>query len=132
MKVNAKGEVGPPAFEAHEKKGGVFIDPNSGGRKDPWRAREGVVSNPGVRKISSEIGPRCPVCGQNSLKMHMNRKHGERVYCSNPSCHYDQSKNEQAPDGGVKPNKDVKILDGRNPRPGTERGVKIIRQTRMG
>jgi ribosomal protein S27AE len=83
-------------------------------------AREGKVSNPGVRSLGSGLtDPRCPHCGESSLKMHMNKPVGKRIFCT--KCPYDQAK-----EGGRinTINQDVNIVGQR----GNEgKGVNIIR-----
>lgn len=83
----------------------VFIDPSAGAPKEnplaAATAREGAVVNPGVRTVTVEgSAPSCPRCSQSILKMRMNKKQGQRVYCSNPQCNYDQS-NPNTTDGSL-------------------------------
>lgn len=94
------------------------------------QAQEGSVSNPGVRTLGSgATAPRCPACGSNTLKMRMNRKSGERVYCSNPECSYDQS--SQKKQGTINVNPETKVVTSRDGVSG-DRGVKVLRQSRTG
>jgi hypothetical protein len=83
-----KKEVVPPhqpevltQEEAQKKRGN---NANTAKRNldsyDPDKAR--VVSVGGQEAT-------CPVCKRSTLKMKMNRKVGQRVYCSSPDCNYD-------------------------------------------
>lgn len=89
------------------KKDSVFIEPSAAGptqkmvkQKDgsttvvpgkAHEARDGTVSNPGVKTLGSTgSGPQCPSCRRTgTLKMHMNKPAGRRIYCSHPECSYD-------------------------------------------
>jgi hypothetical protein len=96
-------------------------------------AKPGAVINKGVRTVGvgAAGGPACPVCGKtNTLKIHMNKKVGERVYCSSPSCSYDQAKVQQHSEGGIHPNPDIRIMDGRGINP-QQKGVRILSKNRM-
>lgn len=88
-------------------------------------AREGTVTNPGVRSVGGVgSGPQCPVChSTGKLRMHPNKPEGERVYCINPGCSYDQSKNHS---GITDVKSKVNVVDTAN-RGGT--GVKVLRQS---
>lgn len=121
--------VPTPPHGAYEKPGGTFINPSAPGpTTKAHEAKEGVVTNPGVRKVSTEIsGPRCPMCGGNTLKMRMNRPAGKRVYCSNKSCRYDQT--ETPGPNGLKTNPETKVVSSTSQG---SKGVTIIRQSRMG
>lgn len=103
LENNADGTVHVKAGKSHE-------------------AQEGTVLNPGVKTISSAAsGPACPFCGNSTLKMHMNKPVGERVYCSSPGCNYDQAALKH---GGVASgNSSTKVMD----RASGGKGVKILR-----
>lgn len=107
----------------------VFVEPSAAGpSQNAHEAKEGKVTNPGVRTISTaHTGPRCPLCGESTLKMRMNRPAGKRAYCSNKSCNYDQS-SIQVGANGIKQNPNTTIIDGRGARGSGEVGVKIIKQ----
>lgn len=118
---------GPSQKLENHPDGTVHVTPGKA-----HEAREGSVSNPGVRTVSSATtGPRCPQCGESSLKMRMNRKAGERVYCSNKNCDYDQVSSVGSGDGRIKPNPRVqtKTVNSRGGASGEETGVKILRHT---
>lgn len=87
------------------------------------QAKEGTVLNPGVRTIAvgTSSGATCPRCNRSgTLKVHMNKKVGRRLYCS--ECEYDQDKENSGLTGTttvrsrrsgpvpVQPEQGVKIL----------------------
>lgn len=106
---------GPTHKMVNHKDGTTHVVPGKA-----HEAREGVVTNPGVRTVSSgHSGPACPNCQQSGgLKMHMNKPVGRRIYCIH--CGYDQAK---ALDG-------VSGTTSVSAKPRTEitTGVKILRQ----
>lgn len=84
-------------------------------------AKEGVVTSPGVKTvgIAGTGGAVCPNCQRSgTLKMHMNKPTGQRIYCT--ACSYDQAK----PTSGLGGTTSVsahsqKVVEG---------GVQILRQ----
>jgi hypothetical protein len=94
------------------------------------QAQRGSVSNPGVRTVgTAATDPRCPSCGESSLKIRMNRRAGERVYCSNPKCEYDQATQKK---GTVAVNPTTRVVTARHGVGTDESGVTVLRQTRQG
>lgn len=120
----------------------VFVEPSAAGPTQKVD-REGVITpgklgqpqkgkvlNPGVRSVGTTASsPSCPMCGQHSLKMRMNRPTGKRIYCSNPECNYDQ--HTQGRTNTLSANPETKIVTPRKESNGGK-GVKILRQTRTG
>ncbi len=92
-----------------------------------FEAHEGEVTNPGVKKVhvGGQSGRICPVCRNASLKMHMNKPVGQRVYCS--MCSYDTSRPGSA--AGTKEDTRVVNARGINPNQRGPEGVKILRGT---
>lgn len=114
----------------------IFIEPSAAGPTQkigadgvvkPGKAHEarpGKVSNPGVRTVgTAATAPRCPQCGNASLKMRMNRKAGQRIYCT--VCPYDQANQDKNAEV-VNVNPGTKIVTSRGRESG---GVKIVKQT---
>jgi predicted RNA-binding Zn-ribbon protein involved in translation (DUF1610 family) len=127
---------------AEKKVESTFVEPSASGPVQKvgrdgvvspgklGQAQEGSVSNPGVRSVgTAATDPRCPSCGNSSLKMRMNRKAGQRVYCSNPECDYDQGTQNKR--GTVTVNPSTKVVSSSRGADG-DRGVKVIRQSRSG
>lgn len=125
---------------ADENKG-VFIEPSASGPMQKvgrdgvvrpgklGQAQKGAVTNPGVRHVGTgPSAPSCPFCGGHTLKMRMNVKTGERIYCSNPDCNYDQRTQKGKSTATVNPK--TKVISSADPQGAS--GVKILRQNRVG
>lgn len=58
-------------------------------RREPSRTLDGY--DPSQARVVSIGGAEatCPLCRRSTLRMKMNRKAGQRVYCSSPDCNYD-------------------------------------------
>lgn len=108
--------AGPTQKMVQHKDGTTHIIPGKA-----HEAREGAVSNPGVRTLgSAKSGPLCPSCRRSgTLRMHPDKPVGQRIYCSSPECGYDQAKRNQGLD--EKPRSTTK---------GSSSGVTILSQHR--
>ena len=110
--------AGPSQKLVNDPDGTVHVLPGKA-----HEAKEGSVSNPGVRTVSpATSGPRCPQCGESTLKMDTNKPEGQRIFCSNSSCGYKQG-------GGSMPvqNPSQRVTT-TNSRGINDTGVKIVKQ----